>query len=257
MVAQPEPVCHLVIPKDVQAPGTQTMTVVGVIQGTPEWRQARVGSLGASRVHDAVARTRNGWSASRAGALSDIVCERLTGLPVEAYITEAMRRGTALEPQARAAYAFQRDIDVELVGLVRHPSISGTHASPDGLVAGCGLVEIKCPATNAHLATLLTGTMPERYVTQCLWQLACTGRTWCDLVSYDDRLPEPLRLHVTRIERDDERMGELEAMIAEFLAEVDAMIERLPRVAGGAALITMAQMKGSLGDHTFTSCRRP
>jgi YqaJ-like viral recombinase domain len=138
MMAQPEPVCHLVIPKDMQAPGTQAMTVVDVIQGTPEWRQARVGSLGASRVHDAVARTRNGWAASRAGALSDVVCERLTGLPVESFITEAMRRGTALEPQARAAYAFQHDMDVELVGLVRHPRISGTHASPDGLVAGCG-----------------------------------------------------------------------------------------------------------------------
>jgi hypothetical protein len=86
----------------------------------------------------------------------------------------------------------------------------------------------------------------ERYVTQCLWQLACTGRTWCDLVSYDDRLPEPLRLHVTRIERDDERIGELEAMVVEFLAEVDSTIERLRRVAGGAALITIAQMNASL-----------
>ena len=118
-----------------------------------------------------------GWSASRAGALGDIVCERLTGVPADSFITEAVRRGTALEPQALAAYAFGRNIDVELVGLVRHPRISGTHASPDGLVADCGLVEIKCPATKAHLATLLTGTMPERYVTQCLWQLACTGRT--------------------------------------------------------------------------------
>jgi putative phage-type endonuclease len=248
MMAQPEPVCHRVGPKDAQVPRAQAMTVVDVIQGTPEWRQARVGSLGASRVHDAVARTRNGWSASRAGALGDIVCERLTYLPAEIFITEAMRRGSALEPDARAAYSFQRDVDVELVGLVQHPRIAGTHASPDGLVGSCGLVEIKCPATNAHLATLLTGKMPERYVTQCLWQLACTGRTWCDLVSYDDRLPEPLRLHVRRIERDDERIGELEAMIVEFLAEVDATIERLRGVAGGDTLISnpaAAEMKAS------------
>jgi putative phage-type endonuclease len=219
------------------------MRVINVAQGTPEWRQARVGSLGASRVHDAVARTRNGWSASRAGALGDIVCERLTGLPVESFMTEAMRRGTALEPQALAAYGFERNIDVELVGLVRHPRISGTHASPDGLVADCGLVEIKCPATNAHLATLLTGTMPERYVTQCLWQLACTGRTWCDLVSYDNRLPEPLRLHVIRIERDEHRIAGLETMVVEFLAEVDATIKRLRLVAGGAEVIRAHAMR--------------
>jgi putative phage-type endonuclease len=212
----------------------KTMMVVDLTQGTPEWRQARVGSLGASRVHDAVARTRSGWAASRAGALSDIVCERLTGAPVEVYVTDAMRRGSALEPDARAAYAFQRDVDVELVGLVQHPRIPGTHASPDALVGSCGLVEIKCPASNAHLATLLTGMMPERYVTQCLWQLACTGRTWCDLVSYDNRLPELLRLHVIRIERDEHRIGELEAMVQEFLADVHATIERLQLVAGGA-----------------------
>ena len=230
-------------------PTEKAMMVVNVTQGTPEWRQARVGSLGASRVHDAIARTRNGWAASRASVLSDIVCERLTGAPVEVYVTEAMRRGSALESDARAAYAFLRDVDVELVGLVQHPRIAGTHASPDGLVASCGLVEIKCPATNAHLATLLTGTMLDRYVTQCLWQLACTGRTWCDLVSYDNRLPEPLRLHVIRIERDEHRIGQLEAMVQEFLADVDATIERLRLVAGGAEVIrahTMRQLEAAL-----------
>ena len=105
-----------------------TAILVDVVQGTPEWRQARVGSLGASRVHEAIARTRNGWAASRASVLSDIVAERLTGVPAEIYVTEAMRRGQALEPDARAAYAFQRDVDMELVGLVRHPRIAATHA---------------------------------------------------------------------------------------------------------------------------------
>jgi putative phage-type endonuclease len=235
-------------PTDLAA-AEKAMMVVNVIQGTPEWRQARVGSLGASRVYDAVARTRSGWAASRANVLNDIVCERLTGVPVEVYVTEAMRRGSALEPDARAAYAFQRDIDVELVGLVQHPRLAGTHASPDGLVGSCGLVEIKCPATNAHLATLLTDTMPERYVTQCLWQLACTGRTWCDLVSYDNRLPEPLRLHVIRIERDEQRIGELEKMVVDFLVEVDTTIERLQLVAGGAGVIgthAMRQLEAAL-----------
>jgi len=229
--------------------GGQAMVTVDLVQGTPEWRQARVGSLGASRVHEAIARTRNGWAASRASVLGDIVAERLTGVPAEIYVTEAMRRGQALEPDARAAYAFQRDVDVELVGLVRHPRIAGTHASPDGLVADCGLVEIKCPNTVAHISTLLTGTIPDRYETQAMWQMACTGRVWCDLVSYDGRLPEPLRLNVTRIERDDARIGELEAMVEEFLAEVDATLQRLQIVAGGPAALrahAMRQLEVSL-----------
>jgi hypothetical protein len=69
--------------------------------------------------------------------------------------------------------------------------------------------------------------------------------------------PSGLRLHVTRIERNDARIGELEAMVVEFLAEVDATIECLRRMAGGAALITIAQTNASLGDHTFTLRRRP
>jgi len=70
-----------------------------------------------------------------------------------------------------------------------------------------------------------------------MWQMACTGRAWCDLVSYDDRLPEPLRYHVKRIERDDARIAELEEQVAEFLAEVDATLQRLQIVAGGPAAL--------------------
>lgn len=69
-------------------------------------------------------------------------------------------------------------------------------------------MEFKCPSTVAHISTLLAGAISDRYVTQVMWQMACTGRTWCDLVSYDNRLPEPLRLHVIWIERDDARIAE-------------------------------------------------
>jgi len=41
-------------------------------------------------------------------ALADLVCERLTGIPTEFYVTPAMQRGSELEPEARVAYKFQR-----------------------------------------------------------------------------------------------------------------------------------------------------
>jgi hypothetical protein len=150
--------------------------IVDLIQSTADWRLARVGSLGASRIHDVVSCIRSGRAASRASVLADLVCERLTGLPTEVYVTPAMQRGSELEPEARAAYELQRDVEVELVGLVRHPAIVGSHCSPDGLVGQSGLVEIKCPATRAHLAALLSGNVQERYADQCQWQMACTGR---------------------------------------------------------------------------------
>ena len=81
-----------------------------LIQGTAEWRQARCGSLGASRVADALAKTKSGWGASRANVMAELIAERLTGVPAENYTNAAMQWGTVTEPEARAAYAFLRVI---------------------------------------------------------------------------------------------------------------------------------------------------
>jgi hypothetical protein len=59
---------------------------------------------------------------------------------------------------------------------------------------------------------------PGRYLAQMQWQLAVAVRRWCDFVSYDPRLPHPMRL----FERDDPMIEELEREAAGFLAEIDA-----------------------------------
>lgn len=196
-------------------------------QGTLEWRLARCGSLGASRVADALAKTRSGWGASRANLMAELIAERLTGVPAENYTNAAMQWGTVTEPDARAAYEFRQDVDVTLVGLVRHPMIRMTHASPDGLVGDDGLLEVKCPNTATHIETLLGASVSGKYVTQIQWQMACTGRAWCDFVSYDPRLPEEHRLFVKRIPRDEKMIGELEREVETFLAEVDHKLARI------------------------------
>jgi len=200
-----------------------------LVQGSPEWLQARCGSLGASRVADAVARTKTGWGASRADLMAEIIVERLTGVPAEGFTNTAMQWGTEQEPQARAEYAFANDVDVEEVGLVRHPAIANTHASPDGLITDDGLVEIKCPKSATHLKTLRDGKVPGNYVTQIQWQLACTQRAWCDFVSFDPRMPEGLQLFVKRVPRDPTRIEELETLVEAFLAEVDFQISSLKK----------------------------
>lgn len=207
------------------------MDDAALIQGSEEWRLARVGSLGASRVADAIARTKSGWGASRKNLAAELVVERLTGVPAQSYTNDAMRWGTETEPQARDAYCFYRDVDVMEVGLIRHPYIKGTHASPDGLVGDDGLLEIKCPSSATHIETLLTKSIADKYVVQMQWQLACTGRAWCDFVSFDPRMPEDLRLFVRRVERDDKRIAELEALVREFLREVDDTLAALTGIA--------------------------
>jgi len=117
---------------------------------------------------------------------------------------------------------------------VTHPSIQMAGASPDGLVGTDGLVEIKCPNTATHIDTLLGGKVDSKYITQIQWQLACTGRQWCDFVSYDPRMPEHLAIWVKRVPRDDAMIEELESAVRVFLAEVASTVAALEAYAEAA-----------------------
>ena len=198
-----------------------------IIQGSPEWLQIRSGKVTASRVADVIAKTKTGPSASRANYLAELVAERLTGQPAQGFSNAAMQWGTDHEPEARAAYEFMTDQSVIEIGFVDHPTIAMTGASPDGLVGEIGLVEIKAPNTSTHIDTLLSGKIPQKYMIQMMWQMACTGRKWCDFVSYDPRLPTPMQLFVKRVELDAATVFSLETDVRMFLAELDQTVAQL------------------------------
>lgn len=200
-----------------------------IVQGSPEWFDIRRGKVTASRVPDVVARTKTGWGASRINYMAELIAERLTGETAQAYSNAAMQWGSDMEPQARAAYEFRHDCDVTTVGFVPHPVIAMTGASPDGLVADAGLVEIKCPNTATHIDTLMGQAVPSKYIIQMQWQMACTGRQWCDFVSFDPRMPESMRLFVQRIKRDEGEIMSLEKEVGLFLIELDAKVATLKR----------------------------
>lgn len=201
-------------------------------QGSPEWFAARCGRVTASRVADIIARTKSGPSASRANYAAQLIAERLTSTVGESYSNAAMEWGTAMEPEARVAYEFLHNSAVTEIGFVPHPSIELSGASPDGLVGEDGLVEIKCPNTATHIETLISKTVPGKYLTQMQWQMACTGRVWCDFVSYDPRLPESMRLFVKRVPRDPATITELESEVTGFLFEVASAVSQLTRLYG-------------------------
>ena len=199
-------------------------------QGTAEWHAARCGKVTASRVADVIAKTKSGPSASRGNYMAELVCERLTGVVGDAFKSPAMEWGTAQEPHARAAYEAAGGVLVEEVGFVPHPTIEMSGASPDGIVNGEGLVEIKCPNTATHIDTLLTQTVPAKYITQMQFQMACTGRQWCDFVSFDPRMPTKAQLFVKRVMRDEAFIKEMETEIKKFLAEVTGKVEQLNKL---------------------------
>lgn len=198
-----------------------------VVQGSPEWFAMRLGRVTASRVADVVARTKSGYSTSRENYCVELALERLTGNRQESYSNDAMKWGTENEPLARAAYESKTGAIVDEVGMVPHPFIAMTGASPDGFVGSAGLLEIKCPNSATHARTLLAKKPDGKYITQMTWQMACTGRDWCDFVSFDPRFPEQLQIFIQRIERDNDLIQALEEEVVLFLSEVDTMVEKL------------------------------
>lgn len=203
-----------------------------IIQGSDEWKQLRLGRVTASRVADVMAKTKSGYSTSRANYAAQLIAERLTGVPAESYTNAAMAHGTETEPEARAAYEFYQGVTVDQVAFVVHPRIEQAGCSPDGLIGSDGLVEIKCPNTATHLETLLGQSVPGKYEAQMQFQMACTGRAYCDFVSYDPRMPENMRLFIKRVPRDNGRIAELETEIANFLLELAVKLSQLTTLYG-------------------------
>lgn len=200
---------------------------MNIIQGSPEWFAQRLGKVTASRLADVMAKVKYGEAASRATYRAELVAERLTGKAAEGFSNAAMKWGTECESLARAAYEAEFGLLVQEVPMIAHPQISMSGASPDGLVSIDGLIEIKCPETKSHIDTILSGEAPTKYIPQMQWQMACTGRAWCDFVSFDPRMPADMQMFVRRVLRDDELIRAYELEVVSFLEEVDMTVLKL------------------------------
>ena len=201
-----------------------------VVQGSPEWHQQRLGKATASRISDIVAKTKTGYSTSRANYMAQLVVERMTQTVAESYSNAAMEWGVENEQFARAAYEAKTGNMVDQVSAIDHPRIAMSAASPDGLVDDDGCLEIKCPNTATHIDTILGDEPAKKYYDQMQWQMVCTNRKWCDFVSFDPRMPSHLQLFIKRIERNDLYIAELEKEVVKFLAEVDDKVKKLNEI---------------------------
>lgn len=212
---------------DVPAPKPATSS--NPMQGDANWLAERVGCLTASRVAEALDKLKNGKPSKASDKLAmELVAERMTGSKAHHYVTGAMQHGIDTEPAARKAYEQATGHVVTLTGFHLHPSIEFFGASPDGLIADDGLVEIKCPTTTAFLEWVKAGVVPDEHKPQMLAQLACTGRHWCDFAAFDPRMQDPtMRLFVRRFQPKAEDIETVAAACADFLRYVDAMFETI------------------------------
>jgi hypothetical protein len=210
-------------------------------QGSELWQQARCGLVTASRCGDVIDCYKSGAkkgqeTAARASYRSELICEILTGFPYPQYVSQEMQWGIDQEPFARAAYEMERDVLVETCGFVLHPDVARFGASPDGLVGEHGMIQIKCPKTSTHLGWMLAGGVPREHCPQMLAEMACTGRAWCDFVSFDPRLPAHLQLFVRRFERHEPFILGLETEVVHFNREIENVLAALPQKPQGIVL---------------------
>ncbi|WP_455480129.1 lambda exonuclease family protein [Bartonella sp. B23] len=194
-------------------------------QRTAEWFQARLGKVSASNVYSVINRTAKGLPTSKYDEYKiKLITERLTGEISPHHETEDMRWGIEHENDAIEEYNFIYDANVTRCGFVPHPTIEMAGASPDGLIGEQGLVEVKCPRSTTHIRFFIDSKIKPEYLAQMQFQMACTGRKWCDFVSYDPRFigqSSYLRLKRQRVYRDEEQIAHINKVVEAFLTEIE------------------------------------
>jgi len=224
--------CTLVATSPVAHP----FTVVDVPQRSPAWFAARLGRLTGSRAAAMIATTQKGTpTAARKDLRTQLVLERLTGTCQEdAWCSPEMRRAVLQEPQAVAAYEALTGRVAWRSGFLAHDTLP-VGCSLDGHLGDfAGLLEVKCPKSATHLASLTSRTIPAEYLPQIVHNLWMTGAAWCDFLSFDDRFPLPLQTMLVRYARDETEIALYARVVTAFLAEVDdelAAVQTLQEVA--------------------------
>lgn len=199
------------------------MRILDIQQGSEEWLAARLGVPSASSFGKLLTPTGK-QAASYDSYINQMIAERITGESTKIPTTDAMARGTELEPHARAFYEFETGNTVTEMGFIKHDEIEAG-CSPDGFIGGLGGIEIKCPLPHTHIETLRLGTMPTKHIPQvqgCLW---ITGRKWWDFVSYH---PD-MEVLIVRIDRDEEYIAKLDGVVRSACDLINAEVERYKR----------------------------
>lgn len=186
------------------------MIVHDAPQGSPAWFAARLGLPTASMASSLVTPTGRP-AAALEGYADRLAMQRYRGSRGDAFTgTDATGRGHALEPRARAAYAWLAGHDVREVGFCTDDR-GRFGGSPDGLVGDDGGLEIKCPLMPAFVAALVhvetRASAPPAYLPQIHMLMLVTDRAWWDLVFWHPELPdEPVIVRTARDRDWDARL---------------------------------------------------
>lgn len=188
-------------------------------QGSPEWREARLGIPTASKFATVMAK---GEGKTRSEYMRKLAGEIITGEPMDSFSNGHMDRGKEMEDEARQHYAFVEDADIKRVGFMRN-GLKG--ASPDSLVGSNGGLEIKTALPHIQIDRLERDALPPEHKAQVQGNLWIAEREYWDFVSYWPRLP----LFVKRVYRDEDYIANLASEVDRFNDDLLKLVERIRR----------------------------
>jgi hypothetical protein len=196
------------------------MQIYDMEQGSPEWFACRLGIPTASQFSTLMMSGRGGGdSKTRRTYMLKLAGELLTGEPMDNFSNRHMERGNEMEPEARDFYAFQMDVDPQLVGFIRNGDCG---ASPDSLIGNDGMLEIKTKLPHILLDLLLKDEFPSEHKAQCQGQLWVAEREWVDLVCYWPKMPK----FIKRVYRDEPFIKQISDAVDQFNSELAEIIAR-------------------------------
>ncbi len=197
------------------------MQIFNCEQGTDEWRLLRMGIPTASEFKTLLGIKKDARDkVTRRKYMLRLAGEIITGHPEDGYSNGHMDRGKEMEGDARNYYSFISPEDLTQVGFIRNGNAG---CSPDSLVGGSGVLEIKTALPSIVGDLILKGEFPPEHKAQCQGVVWIAEREWVDLLVYWPRFPA----FIKRAYRDDAYIKELSAAVDQFSDELAGVVEVL------------------------------
>lgn len=195
------------------------MRIINCQQGSEAWEYIRKGKATASRFGEIVTPSKLQFSKQSKGYAMELVAE-MFGIETPPRLPSFdMENGTDREPLAREEFAEAIGLEVLQVGFVLPDHTERWGCSPDALVGGESVLEIKCPRAETLIQWHLSGEVPSEYLSQIQGQLWITGRTHCFFYGWHPEL-EPFQGSVYAI---PEYADAFEEALPKFIQMVDEM----------------------------------
>jgi YqaJ-like recombinase protein len=214
-----------------------SFTIIDADQRSSAWFSSRAGRVTGSVAADIFATLKSGAEAAvRRDLRTRLALERLCGRPLEDdYENADMRRGIALEPDARLAFEALTGHMVRMTGFLSHNELP-IGCSLDGHLGDFDtIIELKCPRPANHLKYLRAAVLPPEHRFQLVHNMFVTGASAAEFCSYSADFPEPLRLFRVHVDRSTQDITAYELMLRQFLAEVEREYDEIQAMAAGVA----------------------